>query len=285
MRFFQKKWSLSALFIAAALVLSGCGASVPDAVEPSSYTESTTAQAAAGDSEQEPAVTTEESAVNLESGAETAPTQAAADSKEMSGGEGAMSSAAEGPGSSARPTSPSSSSSKSTTKSFAAQTEATEKTTGTSKSTAASTTRTTRTAPTTQATSSTGGGQLESYRREVLRLVNEERAKAGLSALVLDDKVSAGAQIRAQEIITLFDHTRPDGTSCFTVFQEVGISSYRAAAENIASGQRTPEEVMKGWMNSSGHRANILNPNMKKLGVGYAAGGRYGTNWVQLFTG
>lgn len=125
----------------------------------------------------------------------------------------------------------------------------------------------------------------EDYRHAILRLVNQERAKAGLTALVLDDTVSRAAQIRAVEIIETFSHTRPDGTSCFTALDEVGIASASVArAENIAAGQQSPEDVMKGWMNSDGHRANILNPNLKKLGVGYTEGGRYRTNWVQMFT-
>lgn len=118
-----------------------------------------------------------------------------------------------------------------------------------------------------------------------MRLVNQERAKNGLSALTLDNTVSQAAQIRAHEIIINFSHTRPDGTSCFTALDEVGIASSKVnRAENIASGQRSPEEVMKSWMNSDGHRANILNPKIKKLGVGYAEGGAYHTNWVQMFT-
>lgn len=142
-----------------------------------------------------------------------------------------------------------------------------------------------RTTTTTRATTATQPDAAEDYRHAILRLVNQERAKAGLTALVLDDTVSRAAQIRAVEIIESFSHTRPDGTSCFTALDEVGIVSSRVArAENIAAGQQSPEDVMKGWMNSDGHRANILNPNLKKLGVGYAEGGRYRTNWVQMFT-
>lgn len=142
-----------------------------------------------------------------------------------------------------------------------------------------------RTTTTTRATTATQPDAAEDYRHAILRLVNQERTKAGLTALVLDDTVSRAAQIRAVEIIESFSHTRPDGTSCFTALDEVGIISSRVArAENIAAGQQSPEDVMKGWMNSDGHRANILNPSLKKLGVGYAEGGRYRTNWVQMFT-
>lgn len=148
---------------------------------------------------------------------------------------------------------------------------------------------TTRPASTTQrttaATSPSSSAESADRGQAILRLVNQERAKKGLSALILDNTVSQAAQIRAYEIIVNFSHTRPDGTSCFTALDEVGIVSSKVRrAENIASGQRSPEEVMKSWMNSDGHRANILNPNMKKLGVGYAEGGPYRTNWVQMFT-
>ncbi len=122
------------------------------------------------------------------------------------------------------------------------------------------------------------------YRQAILRLVNQERTQRGLSALVLDETISRAAQIRATEIIENFSHTRPNGSSFSTALDEAGVKAGRRA-ENIAAGQRSPEAVMQSWMNSEGHRANILNPNLKKLGVGYAEGGRYHTNWVQLFTG
>ena len=148
------------------------------------------------------------------------------------------------------------------------------------------TTKSTSTKPhTTKTASPASSSETTNREQAILLLVNQERAKRGLSALVLDDAVSKAAQIRAREIIAEFSHTRPDGTSCFTALDEVGIISSKVnRAENIASGQRSPEEVMQSWMNSDGHRANILNPNVKKLGVGYAEGGQYRTNWVQMFT-
>ncbi len=106
------------------------------------------------------------------------------------------------------------------------------------------------------------------YANEVFRLTNIERVKNGLpefKRLPLLDEV---AGIRAWELIPLYDHNRPDGRSCFTAFEEAGIS-YSAAAENIAAGYRTPEEVVNGWMNSPRHRANILNPDLDYLGVGF----------------
>ena len=130
-----------------------------------------------------------------------------------------------------------------------------------------------------------GGSSASSdYVAEVVRLVNIERTSRGLPALTMDTKLNAAAAERAEETITRFAHERPDGSSCFTILQEYGIS-YRTAAENIAGGQGTPAAVVNSWMNSEGHRANILNSSLRKIGVGYARGGQYGTYWVQLFTG
>jgi uncharacterized protein YkwD len=123
---------------------------------------------------------------------------------------------------------------------------------------------------------------LSSYANQVLQLVNQERAKAGLSALTTNSTLTAAANKRAQETKQSFSHTRPNGTSFSTVLKEYNIS-YRTAGENIAYGQRTPSEVVNGWMNSSGHRANILNANFNKIGIGvYEANGTI--YWSQLFT-
>ena len=122
-----------------------------------------------------------------------------------------------------------------------------------------------------------------SYARQVLDIVNRERAAVGLSALSWSDELANAANIRAKEMVILCEHTRPNGTSCFTVFDECGIK-YRCAGENIAWGQTTPEEVMEDWMNSPEHRANILKGDYGKLGVSYLVtenGWRY---WAQLFT-
>lgn len=120
------------------------------------------------------------------------------------------------------------------------------------------------------------------YAEEVLRLVNAEREKNGLSALKINDKLQEAAQVRAEELLTYYDHTRPNGSSCFTVLSEFNIS-LSAAAENIAAGYYTPEAVVEGWMNSTGHRENILG-NFKYIGIGLAYGGDYGVYWTQLFT-
>lgn len=125
-------------------------------------------------------------------------------------------------------------------------------------------------------------GGVQEAAEAVTSLVNAARQDAGLSELELDADLCAAAQARAQEIAQSFSHTRPDGSSCFTILEEFGIS-YRAAGENIAMGQRTPEDVMDGWMNSSGHRANILNGTFTSIGVGYYVDGAGAAHWVQIF--
>ncbi len=123
---------------------------------------------------------------------------------------------------------------------------------------------------------------VSSYADQVLQLVNQERAKAGLSALTTNTTLKAAADLRAQETVQSFSHTRPNGTTFSTVLKEYGIS-YRTAGENIAYGQRTPQEVVTAWMNSPGHRANIMNASFGKIGIGvYQKNGVI--YWSQLFT-
>ncbi|MBD5542939.1 MAG: hypothetical protein HDR01_01515 [Lachnospiraceae bacterium] len=122
-----------------------------------------------------------------------------------------------------------------------------------------------------------------SFAEQVVKLVNEERAKAGLNPVTLDKEIEAAALIRAKEIQSSFSHTRPNGSSFSTVLKEQGIR-YSGAGENIAWGQISPEAVMEAWMNSDGHRANILNPKFTKLGVGYDQSAKGRNYWVQLFT-
>ncbi len=120
---------------------------------------------------------------------------------------------------------------------------------------------------------------------EVLRLVNVERKKAGLSPLQYYRAGQSAADVRAKEIEGYFSHTRPNGNDCFTALDEAGIS-YWTAGENIAYGYATPAEVVDGWMNSPGHRANILNENFTHLIVGVRGTvGVHGVSWVQLFIG
>ncbi len=116
---------------------------------------------------------------------------------------------------------------------------------------------------------------IQDYRQEVIKLVNAEREKAGLSALFVDEKAMDYAQVRAQELVTSYSHTRPDGLK--KPYDEIG-----AMNENIARGQGTPMEVVEDWMNSPGHRANILNKDAFAIGVGcYWTGSEF--RWVQEF--
>jgi len=117
---------------------------------------------------------------------------------------------------------------------------------------------------------------LSSIEKEVLDVVNEERAKEGLPMLMLDVHLCEAADIRAEEITNLFSHTRPDGSEWWTVDIE------RAYGENLAKNYETAEEAMNGWMNSPGHKSNILSPDFKTIGVSvYEKDGRY--YFVQLF--
>ena len=128
-------------------------------------------------------------------------------------------------------------------------------------------------------------GGVQEAAEAVASLVNAARQDAGLSELELDADLCAAAQARAQEIAQSFSHTRPDGSSCFTILEEFGIS-YRAAGENIAAGYPTPAEVVAGWMASDGHRANILSEDFTQMGLGYApAEDGFGHYWAQLFVG
>ncbi len=113
---------------------------------------------------------------------------------------------------------------------------------------------------------STQTNDLDAYKQEVFELVNHYRRENGVSPLTYSTKLDTIADIRAKELATLFSHDRPSG-DISSLYREKGYS-FCMWAENIAYGQTTPEAVMSSWMNSSGHRANILNPNLKELGVG-----------------
>lgn len=121
------------------------------------------------------------------------------------------------------------------------------------------------------------------FTKEVVRLVNVERQKAGLSALTMSTNIQKAAQVRAKEQEQSFSHTRPNGSSFSTALNENGVS-YRGSGENIAWGQKTPQAVMDAWMNSPGHRANILNENFTSIGVGYYQSSNGTPYWAQLFT-
>lgn len=119
------------------------------------------------------------------------------------------------------------------------------------------------------------------YEQEVIRLVNEIRAENGLNALTYDWELSRVARYKSRDMKdnNYFSHTSPVYGSPFQMIKNFGIS-FRSAGENIAKGYSTPQAVVNGWMNSSGHRANILNANYTHIGVGYVSGGNY---WTQMF--
>ena len=121
------------------------------------------------------------------------------------------------------------------------------------------------------------------YEKEVVRLVNEIRVQRGMRELTYNWELSRVARYKSEDMRdnSYFSHTSPVYGSPFQMIKAFGIT-YRTAGENIARGQRTPEEVVNAWMNSSGHRANILNPSFTEIGVGYAASGNY---WTQMFIG
>lgn len=119
------------------------------------------------------------------------------------------------------------------------------------------------------------------FEQEVIRLVNEIRAQNGLNALTYDWELARVARYKSQDMKDnrYFAHNSPVYGTPFQMIKNFGIS-FRSAGENIARGYTTPQAVVDGWMNSSGHRANILNANYTHIGVGYVAGGHY---WTQMF--
>ncbi len=119
------------------------------------------------------------------------------------------------------------------------------------------------------------------FEKEVIRLVNIERKAAGLSELTYDWQLCRVARIKSEDMSKngYFSHTSPSYGTPFQMIKSFGIS-YRSAGENIARGYNSPSAVVEGWMNSKGHRANILNPAFTHIGVGYEPNGRY---WTQMF--
>lgn len=119
------------------------------------------------------------------------------------------------------------------------------------------------------------------FEQQVLDLVNQERAKTGLSSLSRSEELSKVAMVKAQDMYNnnYFDHNSPTHGSPFDMMKEFGIT-YNTAGENIAKGQTTPTQVMKEWMNSPGHKANILNNSYTHIGIAY-----YNNTWVQEFKG
>ena len=113
---------------------------------------------------------------------------------------------------------------------------------------------------------------------KVFEIVNQERIKAGVKPLKFNNDMYKAAMVRAKECDESFSHDRPNGTSCFTALKEAGVK-YFSAGENIAMGYRTPADVMKGWMDSEGHRNNILDPDFTDFACGVYRSGY----WSQFF--
>jgi uncharacterized YkwD family protein len=124
-----------------------------------------------------------------------------------------------------------------------------------------------------------------SYEKQVVQLVNVERQKAGLSSLTLDSSISNVARKKSQDMASnnYFAHQSPTYGSAGDMLKQFGVS-YSAWGENIASGQRSPEAVVNAWMNSEGHKANILSSDFSKIGVGYAVNSNGTPYWTQMFT-
>ncbi|MCA1058469.1 CAP domain-containing protein [Rossellomorea aquimaris] len=126
-------------------------------------------------------------------------------------------------------------------------------------------------------------GQLSQFEQQVVELTNQERAKQGLPALKVDAELSKVAREKSRDMQAnnYFSHTSPTYGSPFDMMKQFGIE-YSSAGENIAMGQKTPEEVVQAWMNSEGHRKNIMSSNYTHIGVGYVENGNY---WTQQFIG
>lgn len=127
----------------------------------------------------------------------------------------------------------------------------------------------------------TAASDSSAYVKEVVSLVNAERAKAGLAPLKALDSLNKVAAAKASDMRSnnYFSHTSPTYGSPFDMMKSFGVS-FGYAGENIAMGQKTPQEVMTAWMNSAGHKANILSKNFDSIGVGFD-----NNYWVQEFTG
>ena len=123
-----------------------------------------------------------------------------------------------------------------------------------------------------------------SMEQQVVSLVNAERAKHGLNPLKENWELSRVARFKSEDMSAknYFSHTSPTYGSPHQMIRDFGIT-YRASGENIAAGQTSAQSVFNSWMNSSGHRQNILSPNYTEIGVGYADGGSYGHYWTQMF--
>lgn len=176
----------------------------------------------------------------------------------------------------------------------AADTTAAEKANNAAANTTAATTKPAETKPETTKPETTkpaettkapvaNNSSVQDIERQVVVLVNQARKERGLGELKLNEELSNVARVKANDMAKnhYFDHNSPTYGSPFDMMKQFGIS-YRTAGENIAMGQTTAQQVFDGWMNSEGHRANILNPNFKEIGMGYTSNGNY---WSQMFIG
>ncbi|SFL50304.1 CAP domain-containing protein [Salibacterium qingdaonense] len=122
------------------------------------------------------------------------------------------------------------------------------------------------------------------FEQQVIELTNQEREKAGLAPLKSYSELSDVARDKSKDMrdAGYFSHNSPNYGSPFDMMDSYNID-YRGAGENIAAGQRSPEQVVEGWMNSEGHRENIMNEDFTHIGVGHAQGGSYGDYWTQMF--
>ncbi len=135
---------------------------------------------------------------------------------------------------------------------------------------------------TTQTPASTAGN-VSQYVQQVIDLTNAQRSKNGLPALKADSQLNGVAQKKSVDMQqnNYFSHTSPTYGSPFDMMRDFGVT-YKSAGENIAQGQRTPQEVVTAWMNSEGHRKNILSANFTHIGVGFEDSGKH---WTQMFIG
>ncbi|WP_251552192.1 CAP domain-containing protein [Neobacillus muris] len=138
-------------------------------------------------------------------------------------------------------------------------------------------------APQQKQTNTATSGTVSQYVKQVIDLTNQQRSKNGLPALKEDTQLSSVAQKKAEDMQQnhYFSHTSPTYGSPFDMMRDFGVT-YKSAGENIAQGQKTPQEVVNAWMNSEGHRKNILSANYTHIGVGFEEAGK---NWSQMFIG
>ncbi len=133
-------------------------------------------------------------------------------------------------------------------------------------------------------TSNSGSTTVSPLAQQVVDLTNQYRVAAGCAPLTVSPQLTAAAAAHSQDMATnnFFSHTGSDGSTPWQRIRRTGYS-YSTAAENIAAGYRTAEQVVQGWYNSDGHRSNMLNCNLREIGVAYADGGSYGRYWTQVF--